>query len=259
MSIIPTGDRSGALAALGVQVGPQAGEEVPIHLPVVTIGKGKQSDIVLPDDSISSTHARLEYDQGAWRITDLNSTNGTYVESVRLAPQVPTPLPFGASVRLGGVKLHFRAVETADPEAARAAYTPPPRETTIRERKDGFRLPVWLLLLLLVLVVLAALLVYGWLWTGPGAEPIPASEPVPAAPAPAPGTGTPTTAPAPEPVAPAPEPAAPTTEPAATEPASPDPAAPAPPTSLLAPDAWSAEDGAVLVLEARLQLTVTTL
>jgi predicted component of type VI protein secretion system len=207
MAIIPTGDRSGALAALGVQVGPQAGEEVPIRLPVVTVGRGSQSDVVLADDSVSTTHARLEFEQGAWRITDLNSTNGTYVENVRLAPQVPTPLAYGSTVRFGGVKLHFRAVEAADPEAARASYTPPPREAPIRERKGGFRLPVWLLVLLLVLLVLAALLVYGLLWTGPGAEPMPASEPVPAAPAPEPTT--PTTAPSPEPVVPAPEPAAP--------------------------------------------------
>ena len=70
-------------------------------------------DVVVDDDSVSAQHARLEYDMGGWRITDLQSTNGTAVEGVRLAPGVPTPLPYGVTVRLGGVQLQFREVEHA--------------------------------------------------------------------------------------------------------------------------------------------------
>jgi hypothetical protein len=174
MAITPAGDRSGVLAAFAVEAGPQPGGELPIHLPVVTIGRGSQNDLVLPDDSVSTTHARLEFQSGAWSITDLNSINGTFVESVRLAPQVPTPLPYGSTVRFGGARLHFRSVEAADPEAARAAYSPPPRQTTIRERPRGVRIPVWLVVLLLVLLVLGALL-FAWIGTTP--------TPVPTAPA----------------------------------------------------------------------------
>jgi hypothetical protein len=183
MSITPTGDRSGALAAFGIQVGPQAGEEVPIRLPVVSVGRGRQNDVVLADDSVSTTHARLEFEDGHWRITDLESANGTYVEGVRLAPEVPTPLPYGSSVRFGGAKLHFRAVEGSDPDTARATYTPPPREQTIRERSSGLRIPVWLVALLLVLLVVAALVVYGWVLVDPAPPaPEPVPEPVPTAP-----------------------------------------------------------------------------
>lgn len=169
MSISPTGDRSGALAAFGVQVGPQAGEEVPIRAPVVTIGRGAQNDVVLADDSVSTMHARLEYEAGHWRITDLDSVNGTYVEGVKLAPEVPTPLAFGSTVRLGGARLHFRAVDGADPDSARASYAPPARERTVRERRGGLRLPVWLLAVLLVLAAVAALLLYGLVAVGPPA------------------------------------------------------------------------------------------
>jgi pSer/pThr/pTyr-binding forkhead associated (FHA) protein len=174
MEITPAGGRPGALATFAVQAGPQAGGELPIHLPVVTIGRGSQNDLVLPDDSVSSTHARLEFQDEAWRITDLNSINGTYVESVRLAPQVPTPLSYGSTVRFGGVRLHFRPVEAADPQAARASYAPPPREPSIRERPTGVRIPVWLIVLLVVLIALAVLL-FGWIGTAP--------PPVPTAPA----------------------------------------------------------------------------
>jgi hypothetical protein len=170
MSISPKGDRSGALAAFGVQAGPQAGEEVPIRLPVVTIGRGNQNDIVLADDSVSTTHARLEYRDGGWRLSDLESTNGTFVESVRLAPGVPTPLPYGASVRFGAARLHFREVEQADPEAALAAYAPPERETSIRERRSGIRVPVWFIVLLLVLIAVGVL-IFGLLWPEPAPPP----------------------------------------------------------------------------------------
>lgn len=145
-------DDSKALAALALQAGPRAGEELPVLAPVVTLGQGPQNGVVLADDSVSKTHARLAYEAGEWRITDLNSTNGTYVDGVRLAPEVPTPLPYGATVRLGGMALHFRAMEAADPEAARASYTPPPAATPLAQRSGGFRLPVWAFLLILILL-----------------------------------------------------------------------------------------------------------
>lgn len=178
MSITPTGDITGALAAFRIEVGPQAGEDVPVRLPVVTIGRASQNDIVVPDDSVSTTHARLEYIDGQWRLTDLDSKNGTFAEGVKLAPQVPTPVPFGTTLRLGAARLVFRSVENADPDAARAAYTPPEREKTIRERRSGFRFPVWLLLILLVLIALA-LLLFGL----PGPEPVETPQPVETTPA----------------------------------------------------------------------------
>jgi hypothetical protein len=178
MSITPTGDITGALAAFRIEVGPQAGEDVPVLLPVVTIGRAGQNDIVVPDDSVSTTHARLEYLDGEWRLTDLDSKNGTFAEGTRLAPQVPTPVPFGATVRFGATRLVFRPVEAADPDAARSAFTPREREQTIRERRSGFRFPVWLLLLVLVLIALA-LLLFGLL----GPEPVETPQPVEVTPA----------------------------------------------------------------------------
>jgi predicted component of type VI protein secretion system len=200
MEITPLGDRSGALAAFGIQSGPQAGKEVPVRSPVVRIGRAAGNDVVIPDDSVSAAHARLEFDQGAWRLTDLESTNGTYVEGVRLAPQVPTPLGYGSSVRFGGIPLHFRAVETADPAAARAEYVEPERAPGIREAgSGGRRIPVWLVLLLLVLLAVAVVLFTTF---NPGEEP-PATPPAPTEqPAPAAQTA-PAAAPAPALPAPA--------------------------------------------------------
>ncbi len=169
MSITPLGESDGALATFGVLAGPLIGREVPVRAPVVGIGRGAQNDIVVDDDSVSASHARLEWDHGAWRITDLESVNGTYVESVRLAPHVPTPLGYGASVRLGGIRLQFREVTAADPASARAAYVEPEAEPTLRESRSGFRFPVWALVLLLVIAAIVAAVLL--LWPLPGTTP----------------------------------------------------------------------------------------
>ena len=148
--------QAGPLATFGVAAGPRYGEQIPVPAPVVTVGRGADADVVIDDDSVSAKHARLEFDLGAWRITDLGSTNGTAIEGVKLAPDVPTPLPYGASVRFGGVKLQFREVESADLEAARAAYVPPAREVALKDERRGFRFPLWLAVLVILLLALLA-------------------------------------------------------------------------------------------------------
>lgn len=163
--MVPTsGDESRALASLAVQKGPSAGRELPITQPVVEIGKGSQSDVVIEDDSVSTAHARLEYERGAWRIIDLGSTNGTFVEGVRLAPEVPTPLTYGSTVRFGGVQTHFRPVRGADPDAARAAYQAPMRAERPAYSGSGVRLPLWIFVLLLLIL----LAVVFWVLGAPG-------------------------------------------------------------------------------------------
>lgn len=170
-----SGGEARALATLALQKGPAAGTEHPVRQPSVSIGRGSQNEVVLDDDSVSTTHARLEYEHGAWRITDLGSTNGTFVEGVRLAPEVPTPLAFGSSVRFGSVHTHFRPVPGADPDAARAAYEAPAPARRLAERSSGFRLPLWVLLLVLAVLLVAALW-FGWASTA-GSRTAPAPTP----------------------------------------------------------------------------------
>lgn len=158
-SLAPSG-RPGHLASLALMAGPRYGEELPVPSPVVTVGRAAGCDVVVDDDSVSARHARLEFDLGAWRITDLQSTNGTAVEGVRLAPDVPTPLPYGATVRLGGVQLQFREAEGADVEGARAGYVPPEQPRTLREERSGARFPLWLVLLVLILAAVIGMIVY---------------------------------------------------------------------------------------------------
>jgi pSer/pThr/pTyr-binding forkhead associated (FHA) protein len=158
-SLAPSG-RPGHLASLALVAGPRSGEELPVPLPVVTLGRAAGCDVVIDDDSVSAQHARLEFDAGTWIITDLQSTNGTAVDGEKLQPLVETPLPYGATVRLGGVRLQFREAEGADVQAVAADYVPPAEPLTLREERSGVRFPLWLVVLIILLAVVIGMIVY---------------------------------------------------------------------------------------------------
>ncbi len=68
--------------------GPALGARIALDGAQLMIGRGPENDIVLEGDSVSRRHARIEQRAGAWWITDVGSTNGTYVnhEAVRQHP-----------------------------------------------------------------------------------------------------------------------------------------------------------------------------
>ena len=113
MPMTPHEDRSRALAIFDVQQGPLAGSRIAIPAPVITIGQSNQNDVVLADDSVSRTHARLEYRDGGWYVSDLGSTNGTFLNGDRLPPDTATPLAYGANIRFGAILSRFRASDGA--------------------------------------------------------------------------------------------------------------------------------------------------
>jgi hypothetical protein len=65
----------------------------------LTLGRTPPADIVLGDSEVSRAHCRVLALGGEVIITDLESTNGTFVDGVRITGSAP--LPVGAIVRLG--------------------------------------------------------------------------------------------------------------------------------------------------------------
>lgn len=51
----------------------------------LTVGRVQGNDVVLPKGNVSKRHARILYREGRFIVTDLNSTNGTYVNRQRIA------------------------------------------------------------------------------------------------------------------------------------------------------------------------------
>lgn len=57
------------------------------------IGRSAQkAQLVLGEGTVSSRHARLFKADGAWKIEDLGSSNGTFLDGMRLQPNDPQPV-----------------------------------------------------------------------------------------------------------------------------------------------------------------------
>ena len=67
----------------------------------LSMGRGEENDIVVPHASISRSHARLLRRNGSYELTDLNSTNGTWVNNQPVHGSVA--VRSGAEIRLGDV------------------------------------------------------------------------------------------------------------------------------------------------------------
>ncbi len=70
-----------------------------------TIGRESRNDVSVPDINASRTHAEITLNgQGMWVVTDLGSTNGTYVNGRAIASQ---PLNNGDHISIGTTDLVF--------------------------------------------------------------------------------------------------------------------------------------------------------
>ncbi len=95
----------GRLVVLQSQV-LQAGEEFDLDSSPLTIGRGTQNDVSIDGDEFASArHVRIEPRRdGVWA-SDVGSTNGTYVNGVRI--DRPRKLVQGDVVRAGETELRF--------------------------------------------------------------------------------------------------------------------------------------------------------
>jgi pSer/pThr/pTyr-binding forkhead associated (FHA) protein len=92
---------------LRVISGPGQGREVPLaDLPLV-IGREDAGDVLgLGDGYISSRHLRIDRGEaGGIEVTDLGSTNGTWLGEDQLSPDTPTPIARGDKLRLGPITI----------------------------------------------------------------------------------------------------------------------------------------------------------
>ena len=82
------------------------GSDLVLNSAALTVGRGAANDVELRgDDFASAEHARFEArSDGVW-LTDVGSTNGTFVNGVRL--ERPRKLSPGDIVRIGATDLRF--------------------------------------------------------------------------------------------------------------------------------------------------------
>lgn len=97
---------AGVAQRLVITSGAKAGAEFPLGRDEITIGRSSDSAIVIRDDYTSTHHARLMLWNDQWMLQDLDSTNGTFLDGVRVA--VPTPIPLNTPVKIGSTSFELR-------------------------------------------------------------------------------------------------------------------------------------------------------
>ena len=95
-----------AVSRIVITSGPKAGLELPLGNEPLTIGRSSESGLVIRDDYTSSHHARLVLWGDQWMIQDLDSTNGTWHDGVRVT--APVPVKVGAPIKVGATTFELR-------------------------------------------------------------------------------------------------------------------------------------------------------
>ena len=91
---------------LRVVSGPDEGRRIDISAASVTVGTAENCDLKLTDPTVSRHHCEIAVEGDGYRVRDLDSTNGTYLDDdpIELAELHP-----GGTIGLGGTDLVFEA------------------------------------------------------------------------------------------------------------------------------------------------------
>ncbi len=73
-----------------------------------TVGRSSEHAVQIDDENVSRNHARLDLRGRALQLTDLGSTNGTYVDGTRLKPNTPVQVNTKSDIRVGDVSLRLQ-------------------------------------------------------------------------------------------------------------------------------------------------------
>jgi pSer/pThr/pTyr-binding forkhead associated (FHA) protein len=108
------------LEVVGDSSGIPKGQMFGVTSVLVHVGRGGHNDVVIAEESVSDSHAKLQRRDGVWHVIDLGSTNGTYVSGRRITAE--EQLAADTELRFGGVKLVFR-VSATEPTTEPRAFT----------------------------------------------------------------------------------------------------------------------------------------
>ena len=82
----------------------QGEHRIPLTTSVTNMGRGLNNDLILEDSRVSREHAQLRYRARRFWVSDMHSTNGTFVNG---DPVQERDLRHGDIVSLGGLELRF--------------------------------------------------------------------------------------------------------------------------------------------------------
>jgi hypothetical protein len=85
--------------------GDQKGEDFRLHDGKNTVGSASDSQVILRDNTVSGQHASIRYEDGKFLLTDLDSSNGTYLNDRKV---VREELKDNDEIRFGEVIVKFK-------------------------------------------------------------------------------------------------------------------------------------------------------
>lgn len=98
--------------------------QVRLNKPRILIGRAKDSDIVLNQRHVSRRHALLEWVNGRWRLLDLGSSGGVFIDGRRLSAHLPETWAVGQLLQIGNYFLHWAAPDLPLPNGRRQEEPP---------------------------------------------------------------------------------------------------------------------------------------
>jgi len=103
------------------------------------IGRHESCQVRLNDHDVSRNHTEVAFEEGRWWIRDLLSTNGTYVDGVKITR---VPLSHRAKVELGVdgpvLALEIQGAAAADLTQPRPAGKPKPEDLSLTQYADQY-------------------------------------------------------------------------------------------------------------------------
>lgn len=109
-----------SLVLLKTPDGTATGERYTLNHQSVLIGRSpERCKVILPLNAVSREHAQIEFTQGLFYITDLESRNKTFVNNKLIPARTPTPLKDGDGIKICDFLFCFRD------ESARQPPLPP--------------------------------------------------------------------------------------------------------------------------------------
>jgi len=87
-----------------------AATRVPLTDSPVVIGRARPAQLLLPDGLVSRAHCQVEVVEDEVRVTDLGSTNGTFIDGRRI--ETPETLAEGVMLRIGPYSLTYKRETT---------------------------------------------------------------------------------------------------------------------------------------------------
>lgn len=84
------------------------GKKLDLNRPVTRIGKKEDNDLVLDEKTVSRNHVEIVQAEDSYMLKDLNSTNGTFINDIRVKEAYLSP---GDVIRIGTVRVEFIAFD----------------------------------------------------------------------------------------------------------------------------------------------------